>query len=113
MCNKVKDLELVVEASQMLGEGGYNRLKTFLQYFVEAFGVGRDGSHIGLTTYGSRSRENFRLNAYRDTKGVQEGIKNARFMGGFPRPADALVSALDVSFTRRGGAREGVNKVCM
>lgn len=87
-------------------------MKQFLQYFVEAFGVSRSGSHVGMITYGSRNREAFRLNAYGDTKGVQEGIRNARYMGGFPYPSEALVTALDVSFTRRGGARpENVNKV--
>ena len=112
VCKKVKDLELVVETSDYLGAAGFRKLKKFLQYFVEAFEISRDGTHVGMITYGTRAFESFRLNAYRDLKGVQSGIEKARFRGGRATlPSDGLTTALDVSFTRRGGARDDTNKV--
>ncbi|XP_048583307.1 uncharacterized protein LOC5512020 isoform X1 [Nematostella vectensis] len=110
-CKKTKDIELIVESSDTIGKAGYERLKLFLQYFASAFSVSRDGAHIGMISFGSRSREEFRLSSFSDIQSVNTAIGKSRFHGGrYAVPTNALTTALDISLTNRGGARDNVNK---
>ena len=100
----VGDLAFILDASNS-GEYAFKRMKDFVKYLLDDFGLSTDGSHAAVITYDKEPVLNIKLNQFTDYAAFRNQLDEIAYVDGGPRVDMALSLAKDEAFTVENGGR--------
>jgi hypothetical protein len=73
---------------------------------IDKVGVGPQGTHVGLVTYGNRAHLQFHLNNFTDPGPMKEAVSKCKFLDENTNTSGGIATALRIMFTKENGDRE-------
>ncbi|XP_041058158.1 von Willebrand factor [Carcharodon carcharias] len=107
--NKVKkhDVVFLVEASDRVGEGNFNKTKEFMIKTVEKFHETEQTTHVSVVQYSDKVNDEFSFISVQRSQEVIERIRQMRYHGGeHTNTGNALMHIIEATLTTQNGARE-------
>lgn len=99
------DLFFVLDESGSVGSTNYDRMKTFVNQWIDGLDIGENDVRVGLMAYGSFPRVHFYLNRYYDKADMKEAVSKIGYGGGGTNTARALDTIRLNAFTEANGGR--------
>uniref|UniRef100_UPI00398F30FB von Willebrand factor n=1 Tax=Pristiophorus japonicus TaxID=55135 RepID=UPI00398F30FB len=102
-----RDVVFLLETSNKVGEGNFNKTKEFIIKTVEKFHVTEETTHISVIQYSDTVNDEFTFTNTQSNWEVIERIRQMHFHGGeLTNTGHALMHVVEVTLTTQNGARE-------
>ena len=105
------DIAFLLDASNSVGESGYQKQKDFAKLISENIVLSPTGSRFGVITYSTEARLDIAFEEYLKADELKAAIDVLQFQGGLTRMDKALNVAWRNLFTFSIAARPGIPKV--
>ncbi|XP_046571856.1 collagen alpha-4(VI) chain-like [Haliotis rubra] len=105
------DLVFLLDASGSEGATNFQDQLTFVSNIVDKFDIGPDKVQVSVATFATTVVNAFWLDDYKTKADVLNAIKNIPYTSGNTETGDALMHALQESFSDAHGARNNSNKI--
>lgn len=110
-CTKDIDLVFALDASQSVGEEGYEQIKQFTKGIIEQFEIGVTKTHVAIVTFSEFADVQLKLTDSFDKNEIYKKIENLDYPGYRTATDDALRIVDKNVLSLNGGARQGVAQV--
>ncbi|XP_035174509.1 collagen alpha-6(VI) chain [Oxyura jamaicensis] len=107
VCKNVKaDVVFLVDGSESVRADGFQKVKDFMQSFVNNINVGLDNVRIGVLQFSTKLREEFQLDRYNTAADMQGAIQKMKQIKSGTLTGKALTLAASYFDQLRGGRPE-------
>ncbi|KAK7494669.1 hypothetical protein BaRGS_00014067, partial [Batillaria attramentaria] len=107
------DIVFVLDASQSVGDEGFETLKVFVEDVINSFEVGKNKVRVGILKYSDSARTEFNLNDFYNETELNETISKIVYTMGQTNTGNALDHLRTDMFTPENGDRPNVPNVAI
>nr|KAG5705131.1 hypothetical protein BaRGS_030848 [Batillaria attramentaria] len=111
--NLQADIVFVLDASQSVGDEGFETLKVFVEDVINSFEVGKNKVRVGILKYSDSARTEFNLNDFYNETELNETISKIVYTMGQTNTGNALDHLRTDMFTPENGDRPNVPNVAI
>ena len=105
-CNIDMDLIFVLDSSNSIGSGNYQRVREFVKNFImSGLTIGKNDDQVGVIIFSDGAQVVLYLNTYQNQVQLLNAIDKIPYLDSYTNTAAALRQLIDEGFTEGGGAR--------
>ncbi|VDI06518.1 collagen, type VI, alpha [Mytilus galloprovincialis] len=111
VCSAKADVVFLLDSSGSVGATNFKKMLQFMQGVVNKFSVGLNNIQVGVDTFQSTVKSEFKLNQFLDKNDLITAIGNIVYKTGGTKTGSAIKFMTTYSFSTTAGHRTGVPKI--
>ncbi|CAG2240776.1 COL6A [Mytilus edulis] len=111
VCSAKADVVFLLDSSGSVGATNFKKMLQFMQGVVSKFSVGLNSIQVGVDTFQSTVKSEFKLNQFLDKNDLVTSIGNIVYKTGGTKTGPAIKFMTTYSFSTAAGHRTGVPKI--
>ncbi|CAI9721272.1 type VI, alpha [Octopus vulgaris] len=112
-CPAQADIVFILDSSGSVGRANFQKMLRFVETVSKSFNIAPDEVQIGVDTFDSGSRTEFKMNQHKDQQSLLKAVGKIPTRNGMTHMGEALKRLRETSMSKAAGMRSNVSHIAI